>query len=241
MIETIRAIIVDDERLARKELRSLLAAHPEIEVVGEADSVVAAMELIRALEPYVVFLDIQMPGESGFSLFDKIQVNFKVIFVTAFDTYAIRAFEVNALDYLLKPVNPNRLAGAINRLLTGAQQELVNIRKLEYDDRLFVETNERAWFLKLDTIIYLCAVVDYSEIFTADGEKILVPKTLKQWEERLPEKHFLRIHRSIMINLEYIERIEQWSNRSYQIYLRHIATPFTVSRRYAARLKLKFG
>jgi two-component system LytT family response regulator len=116
MQQKLRALIVDDERLARKELRSMLSERPEIIVEGEAETVAEAAELIRAEEPDIVFLDVHMHGESGFDLLDKVDVTFKVIFVTAFDAYAIRAFEVNALDYLLKPVNPERLARAVERL-----------------------------------------------------------------------------------------------------------------------------
>jgi two-component system, LytTR family, response regulator len=237
-----KAIIVDDERLARKELRTMLSDHPLIEVAGEADAVASAVELIREVRPDVVFLDIQMPGESGFDLLEKSEARFKVIFVTAFDAHAIHAFEVNALDYLLKPINPERLARAIERLFASdSQQSAASLRKLEYEDRLFIDTNDRSGFLKLNTIQCICGAGDYSEVFTSDGKKLLVLKPLKEWEERLPERYFSRIHRSTIINLEYVDRIENWFNRSYRIYLRKIEEPFIMSRRYAARLKLKFG
>jgi two-component system LytT family response regulator len=242
MAGELKAIIVDDERLARRELRLMLLDHTEIEVAGEAEGVASALELIREVKPHVVFLDIQMPGESGFDLLDRSEARFKVIFVTAFDAHAIRAFEVNALDYLLKPINPERLARALERLASSASQpESHGLRKLEYEDRLFIDTNERSGFLKLSTVECICAAGDYSEVFTADGKKILVLKSLKEWEERLPERYFSRIHRSTIINLEYVDKIENWFNRSYRIYLRQIEEPFIMSRRYAVRLKLKFG
>lgn len=244
MSERFSAILVDDERLARKELRSMLAEHDAVEVVGEAESVAQATKLISARAPDVVFLDIQMPGESGFELLGRVPVTFKVVFVTAFDAYAIRAFEVNALDYLLKPINPARLAQAIKRLATGEPARpphAAPARKLEYEDRLFIEVGERSCFLKISDLIYLSAAGDYSEIFTADVQKSLVLKSLKEWEERLPEKHFTRIHRSTIINLEYVERVESWFNRSYRLHLRGVAEPLVMSRRYAARLKERFG
>jgi two-component system, LytTR family, response regulator len=240
-----RAIIVDDERLARRELRSMLDAYSEIEIAGEADSVGKALELIWKVKPDVVFLDIQMPGETGFELLEKVDVAFKTIFVTAFDAHAIRAFEVNALDYLLKPINPERLARAIHRL--NAQGEATSssssspARKLEYEDRLFIEAGERSVFLKLSQIKCICGAGDYTEVYTADGKRTLVLKPLKEWEERLPEKYFSRIHRSTIINLEFVEKMENWFNRSYRIYLRQTSEPFVMSRRYAARLKLRFG
>lgn len=235
-----RAIIVDDERLARKELRSLLAEHPTVEIVGEAENVAMAAELTRTTQPDVVFLDIQMPGESGFQLLEQLPVSCKVIFVTAYDAYALRAFEVNALDYLLKPINPARLAAALARLST-TEAPPTPVRKLEYSDRLFLEIGERAQFLKLEQLVCLRAAGDYSELVTADGKVALILKSLKEWEERLPEKHFTRIHRSTIINLEYVERVESWFNRSWQIHLRHLSEPLLVSRRYAAQLKQKFG
>jgi two-component system LytT family response regulator len=244
-----RALIVDDERLARKELRSLLKDHPTIEVLGEAETVEQAINLIQAQEPELVFLDIQMPGESGFGLLEKTAADFKVIFVTAFDEYAIRAFEVNALDYLLKPINPDRLARALDRLAnqtnSPASEKATStaqlLRKLEYEDRLFIEVDERSRFVQIKTIVCISAAGDYSEIVTSDGQKALVMKSLKEWEERLPDKQFTRVHRSTIINLEYIEHLDGWFNRSYKVQLRHLKEPIVISRRYAARLKLKFG
>jgi two-component system LytT family response regulator len=236
-----KAIIVDDERLARKELRNMLGAYAEIEVAGEADSVSAALELIEKVKPEVVFLDIQMPGETGFDLLDRAEACFKTIFVTAFDAYAIRAFEVNALDYLLKPINPERLARAICRLNSKEDALASPARKLEYEDRLFIDTGERSVFLKLSDIKCICGAGDYTEVYTADGRRTLVMKPLKEWEERLPEKYFSRIHRSTIINLEFVEKMEGWFNRSYRIYLRQTPEPFVMSRRYATKLKLKFG
>ena len=245
MPERMSAILVDDERLARKELRTMLAEHETIEVIGEAENVEQAARLIRASRPDVVFLDIQMPGESGFQLFERVAATFKVIFVTAFDEYALRAFEVNALDYLLKPINPARLARAVERLANGEPARPQPARKLEYEDRLFLEVNERSHFLKVRDLIFISAAGDYSEIFTAEGraggQKALVLKPLKEWEERLPERQFTRIHRSTIINLDYVERVENWLNRSYRIHLRNVEEPLVMSRRYAARLKEKFG
>jgi len=235
------AILVDDERLARKELRSMLAEHELIEVVGEAQSVAQAAELIDAKKPDVLFLDIQLPGETGFDLLEKISPACKIIFVTAFDAYAIRAFEVNALDYLLKPINPARLAQAIERLTTHDSAPASPLRALEYEDRLLIEVDERSRFLKVSDIVVISSMGDYSQIFSSDGQKSLVLKPLKDWEERLPAKHFTRIHRSTIINVDYVERLESWFNRSYRIHLRQLAEPLVMSRRYAARFKTTFG
>ena len=235
------AIIVDDERLARRELRSLLSDFEEISVIGEAENLTEAVNLIETGQPDVVFLDIHLSGETGFDLLDKVEKNFKLIFVTAFDEFAIRAFEINALDYLLKPVNPERLGKTLERLLETEEKPEIVSRKLEYGDRLFIEIGERSGFLKISGIKCICADGDYTHVFTDDGRKHLVTKPLKEWEDRLPEKYFVRIHRSTIVNLEFIEKVETWFSRSYQIYLREMKEPLTVSRRYAAQLKLRFS
>ena len=236
-----RAVIVDDERLARAKLRSLLEAHPEIKLAGEADNVASALELITETQPDVVFLDIQMPGESGFDLVNNLGIPVKIIFVTAFDEYAIRAFEVNALDYLLKPLIPERLTKAIERLASTPGIVEKSFRPLEYDDFLFLPFGDSSRFLRVSQIKCIRAADVYSEIFTAGGEKTLVLKPLSEWEERLPEKHFARIHRSTIISIEFVERVEKSFNYSFEVYLRGAGKPLMMSRRYAARLKDKMS
>lgn len=241
MQKQLTALIIDDERLARKDLISLLSEHPNIKVVGEADDVSSAIQAIEQLNPDIIFLDIQMPGESGFDLLNKIKVEAKVIFVTAFDEYAIRAFEVNALDYLLKPVNPDRLVRTIERLEQEEETEPIEQRNLNYDDRLFLMVDNQMKFLKIKSILSISAAGDYSEIITTDKQKGLALKSMKEWEIRLPEQYFCRIHRSTIINMEYIDRLEEWFNYSFRVYLKGIEKPYVMSRRYMAKLKKQLG
>jgi two-component system LytT family response regulator len=236
-----RAIIVDDQRLARKDLRSLLSEYENIEIIGEADSVTSAVTLINEISPDLIFLDIQMPGESGFDLFNKIDLKAQVIFVTAFDEYAIRAFEVDAIDYLLKPVNPERLRSSIERLVQEETTTVAPRHKLNYEDTMFLLMNTHPRFIKVKSIVYIKAAKDYSELVTSEGKKGLVQKSMTEWEQRLPESYFARIHRSIIINLEYIVRIEEWFSNSYRIYLKGIEAPLEMSRRYAVRMKERLG
>ncbi|MDQ3063730.1 MAG: response regulator [Acidobacteriota bacterium] len=232
-----KALIIDDERLARTKLRTLLAKHSNIEIAGEADSVIEAVKLIENTKPDVIFLDIQMPQASGFNLLEQIETDAKIIFVTAFDEYAVRAFEINALDYLLKPVNPERLAQAIERLsITNNTPE----KTLEYDDFLFINTGRQSKFIKINRIKLISAADVYSEVFTDDGAKFLLLKPLAEWEQTLPQKNFMRIHRSTIVNLEYVEKVEKWFNYSYQIHMCGVSEPFVISRRYASRLKDRF-
>jgi two-component system LytT family response regulator len=234
-----KAIIIDDERLARKEMRRLLADFASITVAGEAENLTDAANLIETDKPDIVFLDIQLSGESGFDLLERVEHDFKLVFVTAFDAYAVRAFDVNAIDYLLKPVNPERLAKAIERLSDDTPPARP-AKPLEFDDRIFLDLGARSLFLKVCDISHIVAAGDYSEVFTAEKRKYLVEKPLREWEERLPEKHFLRIHRQAIVNLEEIEHLEPWFNRTFQARLKGFGEPLTVSRRYAVKLKNKF-
>jgi len=241
MAKHFNALIVDDERLARKDLISLLSSYDQVSVIGEADSVPSAIKAIQKLSPDVVFLDIQMPGESGFDLLEKTDVDAHIIFVTAYDEYAIRAFEVNALDYLLKPVNPDRLAKALEKLESQDRETRTRTQRLDYEDRLFLMLGQHFRFLKVNTILNISAAGDYSEVLISDGTKGLTLKSMKEWETRLPMQHFIRIHRSSIINMEFIERIEEWFNYSFRIYLKGLEEPDVISRRYAARLKERLG
>ena len=235
------ALIVDDERLARQELRALLAVHPEVEVRGEAASVDEAARQLAREQPDVIFLDIQMPGESGFDLFARAPVVARVVFVTAHDAHALRAFDVNALDYLLKPVAPARLAATIARLREDAGGDRPAARRLEYGDFVFLPIDGRSRFLRVSQIVTVAAAGDATVVSIADGLHGRVPRSLKSWEERLPPKQFVRIHREAIVNLQFVERIEEWSHEAYQVHLRGQASPFTLSRRYAARLKARFS
>lgn len=232
------ALIVDDERLARQDLKDLLKDCENVRVVGEADSVTTAVKAINELCPDVIFLDIQMPGESGFELLEKTQVTSRIIFVTAYDEYAIRAFEINALDYLLKPVSPDRLKRALERLDTEENTDISKMAKLQNEDHLFLLFNNQFKFILVKMILSITAAGDYSEISMSDGNKGLVQKSMKEWEDRLPE-NFCRIHRSNIINLDYIDHLEEWFNYSYQVYLKGIKEPFVMSRRFAVKLKEK--
>jgi two-component system LytT family response regulator len=237
----INAIIVDDERLARKELASMLAEFENVEIIGEADSVSSATELIKKSCPDVIFLDIQMPGESGFELANKTDLESKIIFVTAYDEYALRAFEVNALDYLMKPINPKRLKQAVDRIIDDSREKEDEGKQLQYDDNLFIQMNSKFRFIKVSSILSIKSAGDYSELIIANATRGLVLKSMKEWERRLPKKYFTRIHRSTIINMEYIDKIEDWFNNSYRVYIGGITEPFIISRRYAAKLKERFG
>ncbi|HVN59295.1 MAG TPA: LytTR family DNA-binding domain-containing protein [Bacteroidales bacterium] len=233
----LETIIVDDERLARNALRSLLEEIAEIHIIGEADSVDSGLRLIKATQPDLIFLDIQLAGETGFDLLEKAGTDAGIIFVTAYDEFALRAFEVNALDYLLKPVTQPRLRVTIDKILVKSKENLKNARSLDYDDSIFLMLTNKHIFLRIDTIVYITASKDYTEVYLNDGRKGLTNKPMQEWEIRLPDKHFCRIHRSTLVNLNYIARLEEYFNNSFQVYLKGMEKPFTMSRRYAAAIR----
>ncbi|RKH37176.1 LytR/AlgR family response regulator transcription factor [Corallococcus sicarius] len=243
-----RALLVDDERLARAELRELLGIHPAVQVVGEADGVDAALAQLEALKPDLVFLDVQMPGAGGFELLARVPERaFDVVFVTAYDSFALRAFEVNALDYLLKPVHPERLARTLSKLEHGREQTAearaqgAARAKLLEDDLLFLEDGAKSRFVRVAQVVAVCGAGDYSEVVSADGQRTLSPRPLKEWEARLPEKSFARIHRSALVNVAFVERVERGPGGGGEVFVRGLREALPLSRGHAASLRSRFG
>ncbi|MBS1580269.1 MAG: response regulator [Bacteroidetes bacterium] len=237
---SIRAIIIDDERLARNELKKLLQEHADIEIVEEAANVDEGIEKIETYNPELIFLDIQMPGKTGFDLLAEVEKAPKVIFTTAYDEYAIKAFEVNAFDYLLKPIEPKRLADAIVKLKYELEKEKAGLNganrgPLTENDQVFVKDGERCWFVKLHEIRLFESVGNYAKVFFA-GNKPLILKSLNALEERLDTKMFFRANRKHIINLRWIERIEPYFNGGLLVELKG-GEKIEVSRRQTVKFK----
>jgi two-component system LytT family response regulator len=238
-----RALIVDDERLARRELINLLSQHENVEIVGEAINVEDAKDKISSLNPNVVFLDIQMPEKTGFDLLEELDHVPNVIFTTAYDEYALKAFQVNALDYLLKPIEPERLTEALNRLqkkLTDDPKEEGEVssfsnKKLSLDDQVFVKDGDRCWFVKLSNVKLFESDGNYIKVYF-DNFKPMIHKSLNALDERLDEKSFFRASRKHIINLSWVEGIEPWFNGGLVVTLKG-GERIEVSRRQAARFK----
>ncbi|MCH7397765.1 LytTR family transcriptional regulator DNA-binding domain-containing protein [Belliella sp. DSM 107340] len=239
-----RALVIDDERLARKELINLLSQYDHVEVVGEATNVDDAKEKIDALLPDVVFLDIQMPEKTGFELLEELDNVPHVIFTTAYDEYALKAFQVNALDYLLKPIEPKRLGEAIERLQRklkdqspkNSENEGFNdSKKLTLDDQVFVKDGDRCWFVKLVNVRLFESDGNYIKVYF-ENNKPMIHKSLNALDERLDEKSFFRASRKHIINLSWVEAIEPWFNGGLVVTLKG-GDRIEVSRRQAARFK----
>lgn len=238
----IKAIIIDDERLARNELKKLLAEFPEIEVVGEAANAAEGLEKIENLSPELVFLDIQMPGKTGFDMLAELDRAPEVIFTTAYDEYALKAFEVNALDYLLKPIEPKRLADAISKLQNSEERdngmaEPVNFNRsvLKETDQVFVKDGERCWFVRLVDIRLFESVGNYAKVYFGSN-KPLILKSLNALEERLDEKIFFRANRKHIVNLRLIEKVEPYFNGGLLLELKG-GEKIEVSRRQTVKFK----
>ena len=237
----IKAIIIDDERLARNELKKLLQNHSEIEVIEEAANVDEGLEKIEQFNPELIFLDIQMPGKTGFDLLAEVEKTPKVIFTTAYDEYAIKAFEVNALDYLLKPIEPKRLADAITKLQDELFKEragmggILNRGTLTENDQVFVKDGERCWFVKLGEIRLFESVGNYAKVYFST-HKPLILKSLNALEERLDDRMFFRANRKHIINLRWIEKIEPYFNGGLLVDLKG-GEKIEVSRRQTVKFK----
>lgn len=234
-----KAIIIDDERLARNELKKLLKDFSEIEIIDEAANADEGIEKIEKLNPDLIFLDIQMPGKTGFDMLAELDQVPHVIFTTAYDEYALKAFEVNALDYLLKPVEPKRLADALNKLHMVEEKEAaaqqVSRGLLTENDQVFVKDGERCWFVKLADVRLFESVGNYAKVFFGNN-KPLILKSLNALEERLDEKTFFRANRKHIVNMRMIEKIEPYFNGGLLLEIQG-GEKVEVSRRQAVKFK----
>lgn len=234
----LKVILIDDERLARNELRRMLSEFSDVEIVAEAANASEGIEKIEALNPDLIFLDIQMPGKSGFDLLSELEKAPHVIFVTAYDEYALKAFEVNALDYLMKPVEPQRLAEALLKVRQKNEEEISSYNNrgiLGENDQVFVKDGERCWFVKLSEVRLFESVGNYAKVFFGTN-KPLILKSLNALEERLDEKVFFRANRKHIINLRMIEKIEPYFNGGLLLDLAG-GEKIEVSRRQAVKFK----
>lgn len=242
---TLRTLIVEDSRLARAELRRLLESHKEVEVVGEAANADEAEIFIPQLQPDLLLLDIQLPGRNGFELLESLDAVPLVIFTTAYSEYAVRAFEENALDYLLKPVQADRLAKALEKALEmqarreaaaaepkepAASRPLLGAR-----DRVFVRDGENCWFVPLAEVRLLEVEGNYTRLFFGNSHP-LIPKTLNYLESRLDPQTFFRASRQHLVNLSWVKEVEPWFSGSLRLTLKS-GQQVEVSRRQAQRFR----
>lgn len=233
----ITTLLVDDERLAREGLKGMLKDFPEVQIVGEAANAEEALELIDRLKPQLVFLDVQMPEKSGFDMLEELVEIPAIIFTTAYDEYALKAFEVNALDYLLKPIEKDRLAEAVQKAKRTIedQRELRLAGKLPADAKVFLRDGDRCWYVKLEDIRLIESAGNYAKIHF-DRYQPLIHRTLNALDERLSDEQFFRANRQQIINLSYIDRIEPFFNSGFLFYMKD-GSKVEVSRRQAVKFR----
>ena len=231
-----KAIVVEDSRLAREGLIRMLQDFEEIEVVGQADHPSTALQLIEQTMPDVIFLDIHMPGESGFDLLQKLSYTPRIVFTTAYSDYAIRSFDFNTVDYLLKPISQDRLSQAIQKL-SGPEEAPANAPKpvLDYQSKIFVKDGDKCHLIGLDTVQYVESNKNYVQIYFGD-QRAYVKKSLNSMEERLPKKYFFRVSRQHIVNLQAIVSIEESLRDGYYVTMKD-GKVLEVSRRNATELK----
>lgn len=239
-MKKINAIIVEDSRLARNELRELLLDFPEINILDEAENVDVALELIKKHHPDLIFLDIQLPGKNGFELLQLLDDVPMVVFTTAFDEYAIKSFEFNALDYLLKPINPKRLTQAVEKVSQKLKEKTENqSKKREIDDQIFIKDGERCWMVRISEIYLFEVEGNYTKVFFRN-EKAMLYSSLNLIEKKLPEEIYFRANRNIIFNVNYIQSIENWFSGNLMVKLPN-DNQVEISRRQAVVFKEIYG
>lgn len=231
----LRAVIVDDEAPSRHLLKQLLMMHPNIEVIGEANSAASAVELCGDLRPDVLFLDVQMPDGDGFSVLPKLEPLPAIIFVTAYDRFAVRAFEVNAVDYILKPPGAGRLASAIQRIMLSPKQTAP--QPFLHDDQIFLRSDSAMRVVFVAEIAGIEAEGNYTRVHLVDGSSMFIRRGIAEWMRLLPLSHFVRLHRSLIVNLRAVQNVVWEERDEMTVEMAGFSVPVRLSRRAALRLR----
>jgi two-component system LytT family response regulator len=237
----ISAVIVEDSRLARKELFDLLKNHPNIEIVGEADSAEFAVNLIKQTNPDLIFLDIHLPGKNGFEILQELDSVPVTIFTTAFDEYALKSFEFNTVDYLLKPISSARFEKAILKaeMIIKKNVDASTHNKLQLSDQIFIKDRNKSWFVTLAEIRMFESQGNYTQVFF-DQERPLILKTLQHISNTVDERFFLKANRRQLVNTKYILNVTQLPNNKLELTL-NTGEQIQVSRRQSGKIKAYYG
>jgi two-component system LytT family response regulator len=229
-----RALIVDDEAPAREFLRALLSAHPEVQIVGEAANVTEAIAQYHALQPDLIFLDVQMPKQDGFSLLPELRPVPEIIFVTAYDCFAVKAFEVNAVDYLVKPIREDRLALALMRLFSSGERQA---KPFTQNDRIFLYSDLELRVVMPNDITHIEAEGNYSRVHFIGKESLFIRRKMSEWEALLPRDLFARVDRSLLINLQSVSKVRSLPEHQTQVHLMGAKALLELGRMASSRLK----
>lgn len=238
----IKAVIVEDSRLARNELKELIKEHKEIELLGEAENVDDGFELIQKTQPDLLFLDINMPEKDGFELLEMLDQVPITVFTTAFDEYAIKSFEYNALDYLLKPINSKRFAKAMDKVRNQLDESVESEESrgtLTESSQIFIKDGDKCWLVKIGDISLFEIVGNYTRVYFND-QKPLLYKSLNQIEEKLPQENYFRANRQQIVNVNFIKEVVPWFNGKLKLTMQN-GEEVEVSRRQSYIFKDKMS
>jgi two-component system LytT family response regulator len=237
----INAILIEDSRLARQELKQLLKSFPQVQIAGEAGTASQAVELIKLVNPDLIFLDIHLPGKSGFDILQELDSVPAVIFTTAFDQYALQSFDYNAIDYLLKPIVPERLEQAIQKaeILLKETKAAVRRDKLTGNDRIFVKDGSKCWFITIGDIRLFESKGNYTQIFF-NGNSPLILKSLQHVDETLDDQQFVRVNRQQIVNVKFIANVSEWFGGGLKLTL-DTGETVEVSRRQVNQIRELFS
>ena len=250
--DKIRSVVVDDVDMMRATLKKVLDNFPNIEIVGEASDYESARDVINKTTPDLVFLDIDLNGITSIDLLNEISCNPKIIFITSHPDFAIKAFELNAVDYIMKPISGDRLRKAIDRITAdietpaGTEGEAISGFNESDSDRfspdqiILLNFDNKMNFIKIRDINYIEAFGNYTKVYLNDGKLSITYNSIKSWDSRLPEDVFIQIHRSTIVNLLNVTKIEKWTNDTGRLFLKGIEKPFEISRSYFFQIKKKY-
>lgn len=234
----IRAIIVEDSRLARVELKELLRAHPEIQVMEEAASASQALQLIQRMQPDLLFMDIHLPGASGLEILAQLKPLPMVIFTTAFEQYALQSYDYYAVDYLLKPIVPERLDRAVQKALANFTSQPERRGRLAMHDRIFIKDQHKTWLVPLHEIRYIESKGNYAQVFFAHHSPLML-KSLQQLEDTLSQERFIRVNRQQLVNLDHVVHVSEATGNRLKLTMSN-GVFIEVSRRQVAKFKSLF-
>jgi two-component system LytT family response regulator len=244
--DTIKSVVVDDVDMMRVTLKKVLDGFPNIEIIGEASDYESAKQLINDTKPELVFLDIDLNGLTSIDLLNEINCSPKIIFITSHPDFAIKAFELNAVDYILKPISADRLRRAIDRVTEmGAEPMEGSImdesqERFKADQIILLNFDSKLTFIKVQDINYIEAFGNYTKIYMNDGKLSITYNSIKNWDNRLPNDVFIQIHRSSIVNLLNVVKIEKWTNDTGRLFLKGVEKPFEISRSYFFQIKKKY-
>ena len=243
-MKNIRAVLVDDVEMMRITLKKVLEQFPHIELVGEASSFDQAKDVINNLQPDLLLLDIDLNGLTSIDLLGEINCTPKIIFITSHENFAVKAFELNAVDYILKPISASRISKAIERITSSvAETEALatdSDEKFQSDQIILLNFDNKMNFIKIKDINYIEAYGNYTQVFMTDGKLSITYNSIKNWDAKLPSDVFIQIHRSTVVNLLNVLKIEKWTNDTGRLYLKGMEKPFEISRSYFFQIKKKY-